>query len=115
MSTYEFKRLNVISVFNEKVQRCFAEESYNPRMYGRNKYCIVVQPDTPLNEREKKDIVETFKAKKSYNCRFFTVGEVLEGKAIFGFSDHKDTLKRLFSGKNIPKDTVLFIVERSRF
>jgi hypothetical protein len=115
MSTYEFKRLNVITAFNEKVQRCFAEEFYRLRIYGRLKYCIVVQPDTPLNEREKKDIVETFKAKKSYNCRFFTVGEVLEGKAIFGFSEHKDTLKSFFFGENLPEETVLFIVERSRF
>ena len=116
MSMYQFKRLNIVGDFIGKVERAVLDESYGDTVYATRHECAkVVVPDVVLNDREIKHIIETFRARKSYKCAFFTVQEALNGKSIYDFGPYKDALKKLVTGSTLTPETKLFIVSFYRW
>lgn len=124
-----FKRLNVISNFEERVDSALQNEFYPLLFSGRSRSsrdrdaffgfgvtCAAVKKPVILNQLEMDYIVKHFNMRKSYTSLFAKVQDITEGKKLGKFTGFAKLMaKRIVEEENSSNDDVYFLVMRSKY
>ena len=113
--TYEFKRLNILGQLSDKIDRTLREEHESVYLPDISRYGFVVVPDTPLNNREEKHVMELYVTKVGFEVSFYTHDVNVQSSANFRFRNTEKAFRKALTIKGVPDGTRVLVIHKRRF
>lgn len=113
--TYEFKRLNILGQLSDKIDRTLRDDYAGTYLPDISRYGFIVVPDTPLNNREEKHVIDLYAAKVGFEVSFYTHDVNLQSSASLRFRNTEKAFRNTLTVKGVPDGTRVLAIHKRRF